>query len=130
MFYREKRFEHTWCGTEDLFCGCFQIASAIFDFEVWELPQMGVYNTCGPLPDKKPAAVLDDKSCKMARRGREPSFEVRELTNAVFMMCETMFRNRTYATLRRFWRADERPKFHERLVKSRTAARKVVCFTS
>ena len=86
------------------------------DFNIWEFPQMRIHNAGWPLPDEKASLLPDNKRHEMPGRAGGSSAEVGQLPDAVFAKGDAKFFHRANRALRLARGADQRVKFHERLV--------------
>jgi len=77
---------------------------------------MRVHDSGGPLADEEFFISPDDKCDKPPRGCCFALGEIRQFLNAVFPECDAKFSHRTNTALRIARRANQRAKFHERLV--------------
>ncbi len=118
MLDRAEGFEHPRLHAKCAPRGRLQIRliASGFQLNVWKLPQLSIYEPFRSLAHKHARALLRNESNEASLRDTGTFASVRQFMHALFSMGATMLGHRANTALRILWQANERAKFHERLV--------------
>ena len=89
------------------------------NFDTWEFPEVGVHDSIRALADEEFTVALDDEGEEAALGGGGAPVEVRELVLEIFFLSHAEFVDGASGAVRRTWRADKCPEFHQGLVEVR-----------